>query len=109
MELKEIIQLVKDNWPFDEKNYPRISELLGGADLKFFSIQIVLHDIQKATRLLVTTYEPADHGVPLDENALRDDVRSLLISILRLASIIGVSAEDLEESLMRWAMEKHKS
>ncbi|MBI4095203.1 MAG: hypothetical protein HY435_03360 [Candidatus Liptonbacteria bacterium] len=109
MNLSELMSLVRDNWLFDEANYPQIREC-SDSEQQLFALRHVLMHLAKALGKLSEIVEPLDHkSVPEPPNKATFEpiVRNFLINTLKLADIAGISPEELAESVIKWAREKH--
>lgn len=101
-DLTGLLELVAAAWPFDETNYPPLEGATDEQRLRFALTHVMTHQ-QKALGALATVVDRADHGQPLDLQAVEPVVWKMLVNALRLAGIVGLSAERLTELIGEWA------
>ena len=102
-ELDRLIQFVGKLFVFDEKKYP---ELTGASDKERFDYGVrhsALH-LAKFGGKVAAVSEDVDHGGEGDIEELRKAVPRLLITVLKLADLLGMSEADL----IRAIEEKYK-
>lgn len=95
MNLQELMNLVAQNWSFDEKSYPELQECSDKKRIVKFAVQHILQHQVKALGQLAETTESWDHGLEEKNINLRIATRKLFKNTLRLAEILGLSAHDL--------------
>lgn len=93
---------VLERWPFDGLDDPEMEERLVH-ERRVFALRHILMHQAKALGKLLEAVEPCDHGAQCDEEKLRLTVRNFFINTLRMAEVSGMTADDLVESIRRWA------
>lgn len=100
MKLQELIDEVAKNWSFDEaKNYPGMEKLTED-EKKAFAIRHILFHQMKSIGAFAELIEQCEHGKDLDYKKLHMTIYKSLKNSLRLAKIVGISAEDIAKHLV---------
>jgi len=116
MTLREALELVKDCWPFDEKNYPDLRALHDHFDRRNFMLQHILLHQQKTLGRLAELFEGLEHyrdqkTVAMVQNrteTFHRAARNFLINALRFNEVMNLKPEEIEEALRHWAKKKHE-
>ncbi len=107
MELEHLMKLIREEWVFDESNYPPIKSM-SQKEMKIFAIRHTLMHQAKALAKGMEALERFEHGLPLDEEKLRLSTRNFFINTLKMAESMGISPKQLEDEVQQLADEKHK-
>jgi len=106
MDISELMELVKQNWQFDEEHYPGLPS---DSDVKkLFSLKHVLYHQQKAVGKMAEAIEPYDHGKELNVSLLKLAVRNSFINTVRMACVLGITPHGLAEEVRGWRKENHE-
>jgi hypothetical protein len=100
-ELDILIAFIAKHFVFDEITYPELKEANDTQKLVFALRHSALHFSKTAGKIAAVS-EDADHGDPLNIEALREQVSKALINTLRLAELVDMSEADIVR-----AIEKH--
>lgn len=109
MTLREFMDQIGSSWPFDAATYPALQNLQGdGIAWQLFAIDHILHHQSKSHAVLASALERSQHGQGLYENntnaselrsQMRIAARKMVKNSLRLAQVLGLTAEDIEQLL----------
>lgn len=107
MDITDLIDMIVKCWPFDAANYPRLAHISGSQHREFAIRHILMHQMKSCGKL-AGICEPMEHGlVTIDEAELRLITRKFLVNTLRLAAVVGITRDQLEEDISHWAAEEH--
>lgn len=106
--LRDISRVVREAWNFNSENYPIMKPLVKkGFERKGFILShIALHQ-QKAAGRMAEAIEPMGHGGPLNRATLLKSIRNSIINSLRCADIAGITPDEIEMEIDKWAKEQH--
>lgn len=99
--LQDIMNLIDSQYVFNEENYPALKNI-GGNEITMFAIQHSLLHMQKDLGKIATACEAYDHTRILNHKTLTEiesATVNTLINTLKLASLLGFSAEGLLEEV----------
>lgn len=106
-ELQAIQDMIAAGDKFDGKNYPELQgKHPGNQDVTYFAIRHSLHHMQKGIGRIAEYVEKVEHGGPMepgDNQFLDEIVKKEFVNVLRLAEVLGITADDL----MFYAAEKY--
>jgi len=93
-DIDRLIKFTANNFIFDDKTYP---ELVNASDEKrlIFAIRHSALHLAKTSGKIATVGEAIDHGKEVDMAQLKIDIPKALITVLRLAEVIGMSGDDI--------------
>ncbi|HEY4493634.1 MAG TPA: hypothetical protein VJB98_03380 [Candidatus Paceibacterota bacterium] len=103
-----IMDIVRESWEFEKEDYPGIAKRRGGTVPEDNQIAHVVLHIAKSLGKTAELFERADHGEPLDEDALKEIAAKQVVNALRLAGLSGMSTADLVRRIHEWAGSKRK-
>jgi len=109
-DLHALQTFVEANWPFNNKNYPRMPKHKDERQLVFVLNHLAKH-LQKEVGKLIRLLEPWDHGKPLPENfekQMADILRDFLVLTLRMNALEGRYAFDLALSIRKLYRKKKR-
>ncbi len=93
-DLKSLMDFINQRYRFNEQTYPGIAEPINAHGGRFAVNHSVLH-MNKSLGAIAAQVEAADHGGEMDEAALETATTKMLVNVLKLASELGLTAEDL--------------
>lgn len=105
MTLHNLCVSVAEKWPFDEATYPDLRGATPQTAFRFAFEHIVFHLITHLGNL-ARVPEKLDHGESAPEFA--EEIRGMLVCVLRLAEAAGISALQLEEMVNAWVVLRKK-
>ncbi len=110
MTLESLYQRVWDGWVFD-RAYALLPKT--GREQERFAVRHVAMHIGKQSGKILALVEPMDHsGREPDEDDTKEMARQLsymIINVLKLASLLGISATDLLANVSVWEDEHKRS
>lgn len=95
-DLQNLTGLITETFAFTGKKYPE----LAGADpdeIRAFAIRHSALHFAKVAGRIAAHAEASDHGAELDPSELEVDIAKSLINTLRLAELVGMNAERLDQ------------
>lgn len=105
MDFKELLEVVKKSWPFDEKTYPELKNLDEKQRANFAVKHVLLH-VQKSAGHIAKACEAADHGEELSLPTLDVHACKLVVNSVRLLGLLDVSAEGFYGFEELWLKDK---
>ena len=106
-EIDNLMQLVLDSWSFDQEHYAHSVGNTESEKLAFAAGHVNDH-INESTGRISRIIGEAQHTGVFDSEPLRQDPRRIVVNGLRLAAVLGISAEELVADIHAWA-KKYKS
>lgn len=103
MNLAEMMDTVRRGWRFLRERYPELPET--AEEQQVFAVRHILYHILKPTTGMFRQLERYDHSPTLnnlDKNEARIIVFKLFRNVLRLASVLEITADELEQSVQDW-------
>lgn len=108
--MEELLKLVEANWRFDGNNYRRLAADMSEEEVSHFAVNHILKESGVVHGLLSSVCEESDHsGKQLNHEQLIIITRKMLVNTLRLAGVLGLSADDLQQEVLTWAKKFEKS
>ena len=99
-ELDALLQYIVEHYPFSIDKFPKLNDASQEDAFRFALQHLVLH-AAKSTGKLATVLERNDHGEELDLHSAKDDTVKSLVTILRLAAMLGMSESDIHGRIIR--------
>lgn len=93
-DLSKLMKYISVRYTFTHEHYPLLAKV-GLSERLPFAISHSIKHLQKSLGRIAAESESLDHGGPMDINVLREAMVKMLVSTLKLADEIGMSAEDL--------------
>ena len=93
-DLRVVMEYIASRFTFTPEHYPLLAKL-GLSERQPFAIGHSVKHLQKSLGEIAAESESLDHGGPMDINVLREATAKMLVSTLKLAEEIGMSAEEL--------------
>lgn len=97
-DIDKLIVFIAEHFKFDEATYPELKGASSEKRLEFAIRHSALH-FSKTTGKIAAVSEDADHGGSLDIEAVKENVSKALISVLRLAELVGMSETDIVDAI----------
>lgn len=108
IDLRELQEIIRTGYVFDEKTYPELKGLTFDQDVIIgFGIRHSLHHMQKAIGRIAGYVEAQEHGGSADPGGfqfLQETVKKEFVNVMKLAELVGISAEELSS----FVKEKYK-
>ena len=104
-ELVALMTHIGDRYTFTPEQYPALKGKTPEQRRAFAVNHNVLHMLKSVGRLAGES-ERYDHGGKMDGDALREGVVKMLINTLKLAEELGLSAQDLADSVPAFMQSK---
>ena len=95
--LNGLMEVIGNHWRFDGQNYRGYDQLDKRGKQLFPLKHTVLH-YNKSLGALAAEAEKADHGDPVDNEALRVATTKMLATTLNLANHLGMTPRELAEA-----------
>lgn len=96
--LDTLIAFIAKHFPFDENAYPELAGK-GPEQVKIFALNHLALHFSKTAGKIATVSERVGHGAAVDVDALRQNTTKAFINALRLAELVGLSGEQLIQSV----------
>jgi hypothetical protein len=93
-DLSSLMAYIGARYTFTPEYYPLLAKV-GLAERQPFAISHSIMHLQKSLGQIAAESESHDHGGPMDINALEVATTKLLVSTLKLAEELGMTAERL--------------
>ncbi len=102
MKIKTLFTIIEKSWDFNSIAYPiKNREMTYNGENNFAINHILLH-INKISGDIATEVEHSDHQVTFHTKPLAKIPALLIINAIKLAQIIGISAEQIEQQILDW-------
>lgn len=98
MSLQPMIDLIARTYPFDGTVYPSLAQA-SPSDIRAFAVRHSVLHMSKSLGKIAAFAEEEDHGGVGDVALLREATVKMLINTLRLAEVLGMTAEDIEREV----------
>jgi len=108
MNFREVLDLVKEAWPFSVSEYqamPGCHHADQMAEVAFAINHVNLH-VLKSCAAIGAEVERADHIGTSSFDDARLPALKQVVNSLRMAELVGVTAEELEQYIKEWAESK---
>src|SRR3989344_1331344 len=93
-DIDRLIKFTAKHFIFDEKTYPELANVSDKQRLMFAIRHSALH-LAKTSGKIAAIGEAIDHSKEVDMAQLKTDIPKVLITVLRLAEVIGMSENDI--------------
>lgn len=104
-EIDRLIALVAKYFTFDAKAYPELAGKDEKQTLAFALRHSALHFSKTAGKIAAVS-EDIDHGEEIEIDKIRKNTVKALMNTLRLAELVGLSGQDLVQSVEENVQEK---
>ena len=95
-DLQETMDAIASAFVYDETSYPALADRTSEQRQQFALQHSLLH-IQKSLGRIAAELETADHGGKANAFKFKEAAIKQVINVLHLATLLGISAEDLHD------------